>query len=34
MLGSAQTGTGKTCAFGVPILQRLAQGGRGERSGP
>ena len=29
MLGSAQTGTGKTCAFGVPILQRLAQGGRG-----
>ncbi len=30
VLGSAQTGTGKTCAFGVPILQRLAQGGRGE----
>ena len=29
VLGSAQTGTGKTCAFGVPILQRLAQGGRG-----
>ena len=25
VLGSAQTGTGKTCAFGVPILQRLAQ---------
>lgn len=24
VLGSAQTGTGKTCAFGVPILQRLA----------
>ncbi|MDY3014918.1 MAG: DEAD/DEAH box helicase [Evtepia sp.] len=23
VLGSAQTGTGKTCAFGVPILQRL-----------
>ncbi len=29
VLGSAQTGTGKTCAFGVPILQRLAQRGRG-----
>lgn len=30
VLGSAQTGTGKTCAFGVPILQRLAEGqGRG-----
>ena len=28
VLGSAQTGTGKTCAFGVPILQRLAKGGR------
>ena len=26
VLGSAQTGTGKTCAFGVPILQRLAKG--------
>ena len=25
VLGSAQTGTGKTCAFGVPILQRLSQ---------
>lgn len=25
VLGSAQTGTGKTCAFGVPILQRLAE---------
>ncbi|MCI8414494.1 MAG: DEAD/DEAH box helicase [Ruminiclostridium sp.] len=24
ILGSAQTGTGKTCAFGVPILQQLA----------
>ncbi len=30
VLGSAQTGTGKTCAFGVPILQRLAQQGRGQ----
>ena len=28
VLGSAQTGTGKTCAFGVPILQRLAKGGK------
>ena len=28
VLGSAQTGTGKTCAFGVPILQRLAKGNR------
>ena len=25
MLGSARTGTGKTCAFAVPILQRLTQ---------
>ncbi len=24
VLGAAQTGTGKTCAFGAPILQRLA----------
>ena len=31
VLGSAQTGTGKTCAFGVPILQRLAQKGAGQR---
>ena len=29
VLGSAQTGTGKTCAFGVPILQRLAPQGHG-----
>ena len=28
VLGSAQTGTGKTCAFGVPILQRLSKTGR------
>ena len=27
VLGSAQTGTGKTCAFGVPILQRLNKAG-------
>lgn len=25
VLGSAQTGTGKTCAFATPILQRLSQ---------
>ena len=25
VLGSARTGTGKTCAFAVPILQRLTQ---------
>ncbi len=27
VLGCAQTGTGKTCAFAVPILQRLSQNG-------
>lgn len=26
VLGIAQTGTGKTLAFGIPVLQRLAQG--------
>ncbi len=29
VLGLAQTGTGKTAAFGLPILHRLMQGGRG-----
>jgi ATP-dependent RNA helicase RhlE len=27
IIGIAQTGTGKTLAFGVPLLQRLSQGG-------
>ena len=26
LLGGAQTGTGKTAAFGLPLLQRLSQG--------
>ncbi len=29
VMGLAQTGTGKTAAFGLPILHRLMQGGRG-----
>ena len=30
MIGLAQTGTGKTAAFALPILNKLAQGKRGQ----
>ncbi len=34
LMGIAQTGTGKTLAFGIPMIQRLAQsGGKGEIRG-
>ncbi len=32
VLGCAQTGTGKTCAFALPILHRLAEQGNGKGS--
>jgi ATP-dependent RNA helicase RhlE len=31
VIGSAQTGTGKTAAFALPILSKLAQHGPGPR---
>jgi superfamily II DNA/RNA helicase len=34
LIGQARTGTGKTLAFGVPILQRLGKPAEGARSAP
>jgi superfamily II DNA/RNA helicase len=34
LIGQARTGTGKTLAFGVPILQRLGEPAEGARSAP
>jgi ATP-dependent RNA helicase RhlE len=34
LLGCAQTGTGKTAAFALPLLHRLSAPGRARRSGP
>jgi ATP-dependent RNA helicase RhlE len=34
LLGCAQTGTGKTAAFALPLLHRLSEPGRNRRKGP
>ncbi len=34
LIGQARTGTGKTLAFGIPLLQRLDETPRSERSAP
>ena len=34
VLGLAQTGTGKTAAFALPILERLMKGPRGKSARP
>jgi superfamily II DNA/RNA helicase len=34
LIGQARTGTGKTLAFGIPLLQRLGQAASGEGSAP
>ena len=34
VLGGAQTGTGKTAAFGLPLLHRLSEGKPAASTGP
>ena len=34
LIGQARTGTGKTLAFGIPLLQRLGEPADGQRSAP